>query len=76
MHDELKLIEVTIDDCYRSTLRFLRCITGERRTQALSDYIERQNLGKRVLIKAMLCLFGIFLLLVGFAIYILLGGTI
>ena len=76
MYDELKLIDVTIDDCYRATLRFLRCVIGEKRVQSLSGYTEKQHLVKRILIKAMLCLLGICFLLIGVAIYLLLGGTI
>lgn len=75
MHDELKLIEVTIDDSYRASLRFLRFIIGKRRVQTLENYIGRKSLGKRVFIKAMLWLLDFFLCLVGVAIAAILGGV-
>ena len=75
MHDELKLIEVTIDDSYRASLRFLRFIIEKRRVQTLENYIGRKSLGKRVFIKAMLWLLDFFLCLVGVAIAAILGGV-
>ena len=75
MHEELKLIDVTIDDGYRFGLRILRFIIGKRHSQTLGEYIERQRVGKRVFMKAPLCFLGFFFELVGEAIAAILGGV-
>ena len=46
MYEELKLIDVTIDDGYRFGLRILRFIIGKRHSQTLGEYIGKATRGE------------------------------
>lgn len=51
MHEELELLEIQITDFYEACLRVFRFIVGKKNITKFGNYVKRQPLGKRFLLK-------------------------